>query len=443
MNSSTPPPASPNSLDRRTMLKGAGGVAAASALPLAFGQDQAGAADDTELRIAVVGCGGRGTGAAVQSLNAVGYGKIVAMADAFPNRLAGALEILKKRHPDKVDVPKERQFIGFDAYQKAIDEDIDLVVTATPPGFRPAHFEYAIEKGCHVFMEKPVAVDGPGVRRVLEAAKKAKEKNLKVGVGLQRHHSAKYKDTLEQIHGGAIGRPIMTRVYWNSAGVWVNPRQPEWNEMQYQMKNWYYFNWLCGDHIVEQHIHNLDVGNWVMQAYPVKAQGMGGREVRKGSEHGEIFDHFAIEYTYEDGAKMMSQCRHQPNTRSSVAEFAHGSEGTSTLGAGSIEPFGEKARRFRGEDPDAYQVEHDVLVDAIRKDRPHNEAENGAYATLTAILGRMAAYSGKEVTWEQALNSKRILAPEVEELTWDTMPKSVPMANGLYPIPTPGEYEIF
>lgn len=426
----------------RTGLQGATGLAAASATPLAFGQEQAGAAGDAELRIAVVGCGGRGTGAARQALNAVGYGKVVAVADAFEDRIGGCLEQLTKAHPDKVDVPKERQFAGFGAYRDAIDQDIDVVVTATPPGFRPAHFEYAVEKGCHVFMEKPVAVDGPGIRRVLAAAKLAKEKNLKVGVGLQRHHSKKYLETVGRIHDGAIGRPIMTRVYWNSGGVWVKPRRPEWNEMTYQMKNWYYFNWLCGDQIVEQHIHNLDVGNWVMQGVPVTAHGMGGREVRKGSQHGEIYDHMAIEYTYEDGAKMMSQCRHQKNTRSRVAEYAHGSEGTSVIGAGRITPYDGEEWRFRDEEKDAYQVEHDVLVDAIRNDKPHNEAERGANATLTAILGRMAAYTGKEVTWEQALNSTRVLAPDVEELSWDTVPRSLPMANGLYPIPVPGEYEL-
>ncbi len=429
---------------RRTILQGASGLAATAALsPLALSssQDRAGAAGDAELRVGLVGCGGRGKGATIQALNTGGV-RLVAVADAFQDRADDAVQELKGAHPKNVDVTRENMHLGFDAYKKVIDSDVDVVVLATPPGFRAQHFEYAVSKGKHVFMEKPVAVDGPGVRKVLAAAKVAKEKNLKVGVGLQRHHSKKYQQTINAIHDGAIGRPLFTRVYWNSAGVWVKPRREDWSEMQYQMRNWYYFNWLCGDHITEQHIHNLDVGNWVMDSLPVKAAGMGGRQVRTGSKHGEIYDHFAIEYTYDDGAKMISQCRHHPNTQNAVVEYAHGSEGTSLIQSGKIEQYEGEGWRFKGESPNPYQVEHDVLFEAIRKDLPHNEAERGANATLTAILGRMAAYSGKTVTWEQAMNSKRILAPEVAELTWDTMPKSLPMENGLYPIPTPGEYEI-
>ncbi|MEM6570355.1 MAG: Gfo/Idh/MocA family oxidoreductase, partial [Planctomycetota bacterium] len=250
-------------IDRRTFLQGAGSLAAASlATSPSLANAQASAAGDAELRVALVGCGGRGTGAAVQALN-TGNVRLVAMADAFTDRLEGSLSNISSRHPEKVDVPAERRFVGFDAYRKAIDEDVDVVITATPPGFRPDHFDYAVSKGRHVFMEKPVAVDGPGIRKVLAAAEVAKEKKLCVGVGLQRHHSFKYQDTIRAIEDGAIGRPVLLRVYWNSGGVWVKPRQPQWNEMEYQMRNWYYFNWLCGDHIVEQHIHNLDVGNWV------------------------------------------------------------------------------------------------------------------------------------------------------------------------------------
>ncbi len=427
----------PSQLHRRALLQ----ATTAASLTPALLAGQAGAAGNAELRVALVGCGGRGKGAAVQALNTKNC-RLVAVADAFQDRADDAINALKSAHPDSVSVTRESTFVGFDAYQKALDSDVDVVILATPPGFRPWHFEYAVNRGKHVFMEKPVAVDGPGVRRVLAAAQVAKEKNLKVGVGLQRHHSTKYNATIDAIHDGAIGRPVLTRVYWNSGGVWVNPRQEGWGEMLYQMRNWYYFNWLCGDHIVEQHIHNLDVGNWVMDAYPVKCAGMGGRQVRTGSQHGEIYDHFAVEYTYDDGAKMMSQCRHQRNTKNTVAEFAHGSEGTSALGAGRIETYGGDRWRFEGQDSAHYQMEHDVLFDAIRSEIPHNEAENGAYASLTAIMGRMACYSGKEVTWDQALNSKRILAPEVDELTWDTLPKSLPGEDGEYAIPTPGRYEI-
>ena len=429
-------------LPRRTLLSGAGAAAAASMLPSAFG-NQAGAAGDAELRIALIGCGGRGTGAAVQALNAAGNARLVTMADAFDDRMQGSLAEISKRHPDNVDVPPERMHVGFDAFKKAIDEDIDVVIMATPPGFRPAHFEYAVAKGKHVFMEKPVAVDGPGIRKVLEAARSAKEQKLCVGVGLQRHHSQKYQQTIAAIEDGAIGRPIMARVYWNSSGVWVKPREEGQTEMTYQMRNWYYFNWLCGDQIVEQHIHNLDVGNWCMGGVPVKAQGMGGRLVRTGPKYGEIYDHHAVEYTYANGAKMISQCRHHPGTKATVNEFAEGSEGTVDFGKGRITGYDGSKWRHDG-DTDHYQKEHDVLFDAIRTGKEHNEAVNGAHATLTSILGRMCTYSGQEITWEQALNSKRVLAPgdDLSALTFDTVPKSAPDADGLYPIPMPGQYEV-
>lgn len=430
-------------LPRRTLLRGAGAAAAASMIPSAMAH-QAGPAGDAELRIALIGCGGRGTGAAVQALNAAGKARIVTMADAFEDRMMGSMETIAKSHPDGVDVPAERRHVGFDAFKKAIDEDVDVVIMATPPGFRPAHFAYAVEKGRHVFMEKPVAVDGPGIRKVLAAAQVAKDKKLCVGVGLQRHHSFKYQQTIAAIEDGAIGRPVMARVYWNSSGVWVRPRKAGQSEMTFQMRNWYYFNWLCGDHIVEQHIHNLDVGNWMMGGVPVKAQGMGGRLVRTGSEHGEIYDHHAVEYTYANGAKMISQCRHHPGTKATVNEFGAGSEGTVNFGRGSIENYDGTKWRFEGDDSAHYQREHDVLFDAIRTGKEHNEAVTGAHATLTAILGRMCTYSGQEISWEKALNSTRRLAPDMEmdKLTWDTMPKSVPGADGQYPIAMPGQYEI-
>ncbi|QDV07170.1 Inositol 2-dehydrogenase [Planctomycetes bacterium Poly30] len=435
--------AQPGGLPRRTLLRGAGVAAAASMMPSTFGR-QGGAAGDAELRIALIGCGGRGTGAASQALRAAGNARLVTMADAFEDRMESSIQSLKNEHPGKIDVPAERKHVGFDAFKKAIDEDIDVVVMATPPGFRPAHFEYAVEKGRHVFMEKPVAVDGPGIRQVLAAADAAKAKNLCVGVGLQRHHSYKYQETIKAIEDGAIGRPVMARVYWNSAGVWVRPREADQTEMTYQMRNWYYFNWLCGDHIVEQHIHNLDVGNWMMGGVPVKAQGMGGRLVRTGKEYGEIYDHHAVEYTYENGAKMISQCRHMPGTKATVNEFGEGSEGAVDFGRGSITHYGGSKWRFEGQDSDHYQREHDVLFDAIRTGKEHNEAVNGAHATLTAILGRMCTYSGQEISWEKALNSTRRLSPDMDldKLTWDTMPKSLPGKDGFYPIPMPGQYEI-
>ena len=424
---------------RRDFLKGsagmmAGAAAAGSLLP-AGGVFAQGSGDT--VKIALVGCGGRGTGAAGQAMSTKGPVKLVAVADAFEDNARNALRTLKNEHSDKVDVADDRVFHGFDAYKQAIDAGPDMVILATPPGFRPMHFEYAIEKGKHVFMEKPVAVDAPGVRQVLAAAEKAKQKNLKVGVGLQRHHSIKYNETVKRIQDGAIGDIVLMRVYWNDGGVWVRPRKPQQTEMEYQMRNWYYFNWLCGDHITEQHIHNLDVANWVKNAYPAKAQGQGGRQVRNGKEHGEIFDHHFVEFTYPDGTVMLSQCRHQPDTWRSVSEHAHGSKGSADISGARMTTKGGQDWRWQGREPDHYQAEHDHLFDAIRNNKPFNEAENGAKSTMTSILGRMATYSGQEIKWDEAINSQIALRPD--GYTFDSRPPTVPNAEGWYPIAIPGK----
>ncbi len=390
---------------------------------------------EDELRIGLVGCGGRGTGAARQALSTEGPVRLVAMADAFADRLDSSLSALTENVPDRVDVPEEQRFVGFDAYRELMALDLDLVVLATPPGFRPAHFEHAVERGLHVFMEKPVAVDAPGVRRVLAAAQKAKEQKLKVGVGLQRHHSAKYQETIRRIQDGAIGEIRLLRAYWNGTRPWVRARQPGWNEMTYQMRNWYYFNWLCGDHIVEQHIHNLDVCNWIMDGFPVEAVGMGGCSLRD-PEQGEIFDHHMVEFTYADGTKMLSQCRQIAGCWRSVSEHAHGSSGTANIGAGRIESDGGWSWKFDGEDPNHYQVEHDALFRAIREDQEYGEAELGALSTMTAIFGRMATYSGKKLSWDEALASTLDLSPGTYD--WNAAPPVLPSADGRYPLPFPG-----
>ena len=400
---------------------------------------------DDVIRVALVGCGGRGAGAANQALSTTGNVELVAMADAFSDRLEGTLQHLKNNHPETVKVPEERRFTGFDAYEKAIAAGVDLVILATPPGFRPIHFEHAIAQGKHVFMEKPVAVDAPGIRKVLAAGEEATRKGLKVGVGLQRHHQARYLETIRRIHDGVIGDVRAYRAYWNGSGVWVRGRQEGQSEMEYQMRNWYYFNWLCGDHIVEQHIHNLDVCNWIHGEHPVKALGMGGRESRNGIDHGEIFDHHAVEYEYADGTRMFSQCRHIPGCWSSVSEHVEGTKGRASVNSGAIEVFkrknfwgskGEKWK-FRGEEPDPYQVEHNELFRAIREDRPFNETKYGAESTMTAILGRLATYSGKAISWDDAMASEVSLAPE--KYAWDAPPPTLPDADGRYSIPVPGQ----
>ncbi|MSR61950.1 MAG: Gfo/Idh/MocA family oxidoreductase [Planctomycetes bacterium] len=425
--SSTPP-----TPDRRTFLQGSSAVLAAGSLT----RGASGVRTDDLLRVALIGCGGRGTGAAMQALSTAGPVHLVAMADAFRDRLDGALAEILKEHPTQVDVPESRRFVGFDAYQKAIDLDVDVVILTTPPGFRPLHFAYAVKKGRHVFMEKPVAVDAPGIRSVLASAAEAKQKDLKVGVGLQRHHDPAYQETVARLRAGAIGKILFYRCYWNSSGVWTHAREAGWNEMTYQMRNWYYFNWLCGDHIVEQHIHNLDVCNWIQGAPPVSAQGQGGRMVRTGPDTGEIFDHHVVEFTYADGTKMLSQCRHIGGCWDSVSEHAHGTLGYADVSGGKIQSAGGWDWRHRGEAQDPYQLEHDALFAAIRAGTPYNEAEYGATSTMTAIFGRMATYSGRVLGWDEALASNLSLAPE--RYAWDALPRVLPDAHGVYPHAIPG-----
>jgi predicted dehydrogenase len=398
--------------------------------------------DDT-INIALIGCGGRGTGAAAQALSTSQNVRLVAMADAFEDRLESSYENLLKQETydakKKVKVKKRDKFVGFDAYKEAIDM-ADVVILATPPGFRPIHFEYAVEQGKHIFMEKPVATDAPGIRKVLAAAEKAKQKKLNVVVGLQRHYQTSYRELMKRIHDGEIGEIIAAQAYWNSGGVWVRERQEGQTEMEYQMRNWYYFNWLCGDHITEQHIHNIDVINWAKNAYPVKAQGMGGREVRNGKEHGEIFDHHFVEFEYADGSVLSSQCRHIKGCMNRVSEFLHGTKGRATTQGGTMitNLKGETTWKHRGkDDPNPYQQEHDELFAAIAAgEYKFADAENGAKSTMTSLLGRMATYSGQEILWDDAMKSDLSIMPQ--KFAWDANPLIMPGEDGFYPVPVPG-----
>jgi len=398
------------------------------------------AAGDDELKLALIGCGGRGSGAANQALKTAGKVKLVAMADAFQDRLESSLGNLRQQHPTKIDVPPERRFVGFEGYKQAIAL-ADVVVLAAPPGFRPLHFAEAVNQGKHVFMEKPVAVDGPGVKRVLAAAAESKQKNLKVVVGLQRHYQPGYLEIMKRIHDGMIGDVYALRCYWNDQGVWVKEREAGQSEMEYQMRNWYYFVWLSGDHIVEQHVHNLDVCNWVKQAYPTKCVGMGGRQVRTGKEYGEIYDHHAVEFEYEDGARMFSQCRHIRGCWNSVSEHAIGSKYLADLSGHVIRDPSANNKivwRYRTTQPvDPYQKEHDDLFDAIRNNKPLNDAENGARSTLTGVMGRVATYTGQVVLAEDVLESDIDTMPS--KLAWDAPPKSLPDKDGWYKISVPGK----
>jgi predicted dehydrogenase len=399
---------------------------------------------DSTLKVALVGCGGRGTGATAEALNNNACpARLVAMADAFQHRLDRSLDTLTQQVGDKVDVPPDRRFVGLDAYKQAI-ELADVVILTTPPGFRPITFEEAIAQGKHVFMEKPVATDAPGVRKVLAAAQTAREKNLKVLVGFQRRSDPAYIETVERIRDGAIGNVVAAHVYWNGGVLWCRKRDElarilgrEPTEMEYQVNNWYYFTWLCGDNIVEQHIHNLDVINWIKGGYPVRAQGTGGCQVRTGPEYGQNFDHHAVEYVYEDESRMFSYCRHMAGCWNRVGEDVIGATGRSVVDRHAI--LGETRWRSRARsDRASTQIEHDILFDAIvnGKEITNSTAENGARSTMTAILGRMACYSGQQLEWDQALNGQKDLFPET--LAWDALPKVLPDENGYYPRAMPG-----
>jgi predicted dehydrogenase len=398
---------------------------------------------DDVIKVAVIGCGGRGTGAAVQALLSKQNVKIVAMADAFKDRLdecyKNVREELANAGPGTkgiLDVPENRKFVGFDGYLKAIPL-ADVVILATPPGFRPIHFEEAVKQGKHIFMEKPVATDPAGVQRVLAAAKIAKQKKLNVVVGLQRHYQDSYRALFAK--KDMIGDITSMQAWWNNDGVWTRPRKAGQTEMEYQMRNWYYFVWLCGDHITEQHIHNLDVINWFKNGYPVKAQGFGGRQVRKSKEHGEIFDHHYVEFHYADGSILNSQCRHMPGTSSKVDELLVGTKGKIYCDAARITDLrGKTIFQFdKSKERNPYQTEHDELFAAIAKgEYKYADAENGAYSTMTSILGRMATYSGQIIDWDKAINSGLNLHPSV--YAFDAAAPVNPGPDGFYPVPVPG-----
>ena len=441
-------PSTDASVTRRSFLRSTSTAVAGGALLGALHVERfaLGASPGDTIRIALVGAGGRGSGAADQALSTGGAGvKLVAIADAFEDRARSSLKNLKNQHQNTVQVKDDMIFTGLDAYKQAIAQ-ADMVILATPPGFRPIHFEEAVRQGKHVFMEKPVAVDAPGVRRVIAAAKEAKARNLKVGVGLQRRHQPNYLETVARLHDGAIGDIIAMRCYWNGGPVGPKAKRADLaksmgrapTEMEYQLRNWYMFNWLCGDHIVEQHIHNLDVMNWIKKGFPVRAHGLGGRCFQKGLDSGEIFDHHAVEYEYADGSKMFSQCCQFPGAWNSVTEHCIGTKGTCDVSGHTIR--GENAWRRRGpqgESNDGWLLEHTPLQAAIRGDKEHNEGERGALSTLTAIVGRLATYSGKVIEFEEALNSNISLMPD--SYTMDAMPKVLPGPDGLYPYAIPGK----
>lgn len=368
------------------------------------------------IRVGLVGCGGRGTGAARDCMRGSQGVEIVAMGDLMPDRLAGARENLAKavsQDPTlaaKHKVTDETSFTGFDAYQQVLASGIDLVILATPPGFRPTHFAAAIAAGKHVFMEKPIAVDAKGVRSVIGTADLAKQKGLGVVAGTQRRHDAGYVETIKRLHAGEIGEIVGGQVYWNQGGLWHADRKPEWSDTEWQIRNWLYFTWLSGDHIVEQHVHNIDVANWVMGAHPVRAVALGGRQRRTDPKYGHIFDHFAVELEYPNGARIQSMCRQIDGTTGFVGERFVGTKGT-TDPSKSI--TGAKTWTFTPKERPAnpYVQEHTDLVASIRAGKPLNEGRQVAESTLTAIMGREAAYTGLVVTWDELMAAPQELTP--------------------------------
>lgn len=406
------------------------GVAVASQLPFVI---TAHAAPDDPIRIGLIGCGGRGTGAVADALGAAtdvhypqaGYHtenisanarmastnvQVVALADVFADRLNSCREQLGRLN---ISIANERCFVGFEAYKQLLAvPEVNYVILAQPPHFRPSHLKAAIEAGKHVFMEKPAAVDGPGVKLVMEAGELARQKKLGIVAGTQRRHLRSYSQTIKRLQDGAIGELLYGRAYWNGGVIWVVERQTGWSDMEWQLRNWNYFTWLSGDHIVEQHVHNLDIMNWVLNSHPVKALAMGGRQARPNQDYGHIYDHFAVEYEYANGARVFSQCRQMNGCEGKVEEAVVGTRGSSNCKDWIRSSNKDLVYRFRDRDVNPYQQEHQDLIDSIRAGAPLNEAQAVAESTLMGIMGRESAYAGRAIEWDETLNSKNRLGPE-------------------------------
>ncbi len=438
-------------VSRRGFMRNAslGLAVAATAIPRVHAAE----GPEMEVKIGVIGCGGRGTGAVLDAIGAAtnviypqsGYHtedvaegariekrniQVVALADLFEDRLERCRLQLDRLG---IEIPPDRRFLGFDAYKQLLAiPEINYVILATPPHFRPVQLMAAIQAGKHVFAEKPIAVDVPGVRMVMEAGKLAQQKSLGIAGGTQRRHMKSYQETIQRIRDGAIGELVYGKCYWNGGQIWVIDRQEGWSDMEWQLRNWNYFTWLSGDHIVEQHVHNLDIMNWVLGAHPIRAvSGLGGRQVRTGDRHGHIYDHFAIEYLYPGGISMFSQCRQINGCHNMVQEAVVGTAGSSNC-KDVIEPKGGERWRFRERARSPYQLTHENLIDSIRIGKPLNEAQANAEATMTGILGREAVYSGQAIDWDKAMQSEQRWGPDHYALG----PYPIP------PVPMPGIYRL-
>ena len=425
-------------LSRRRLLNRsavAAGALTAAEIPFVRGAWAQGSTAD--VKIGLVGCGGRGTGALLDALGAgtkviypsSGYHtedvadnakvsrkdlKVVALADLFPDRLERCNKQLEKLN---MKVEPDLCFTGFEAYKKLLAvKEINYVILATPPHFRAMQLMAAIEAGKNAFIEKPCAVDPVGVKLVMAAGELAKKKNLGIAAGTQRRHQFDYQETIQKIRDGALGEIVYARCYWNGGEIWVVEPQPGWSEMEWQLRNWNYFTWLSGDHIVEQHVHNLDIMNWVLGAHPIRAvSGLGGRQVRTSKNHGYIYDHFAVEFEYPNGVRMFSQCRQINRTQGMVEEAVVGTLGASNCCNGIWLKKGENWG-YKGKRTNPYHQEHEDLIASIRAGKPINEAQNVAESTMTGIMGREACYSGQAIEWDKAMQSDKRLGPDKYEM---------------------------
>jgi len=433
---------------RREFLKVSGRIAAAGALA-GVALPACHAAESSTIKLALVGCGGRGTGAVGDAFAATGGPvRLHALADLFEHRLQGSLGHLKKAFPDRADVPPDRCFLGFDAYRKAIDSlsPGDVAILTTSSVFRPLHFEYAVQKGINVFMEKSFAVDAPGTRRLLKAAEASEKKNLKVGVGFMWRHCKARQEVIQRIHDGAIGEVHTLRIYRVHGPVHCPRRPPNQSELVFQLQHPVCFNWVTGGFFIDWHCHNVDVACWVKNDWPVSAQGMGGRCY---PEAGNLFDHYTVEYTFADGAKLFAFSRHMNNCWQTYADYAHGSKGSAVimtnLSTASPKIYkgqrmvdAEVAWRLPGPEPNPYHREWQVLLDAIRQGKPHNEARRAGEANLATLMGRMATHTGALITREQALKSEFELVKDIDRMTMETPAPLQAAPDGTYAAPQPG-----
>ena len=384
------------------------------------------AAGSDTVRVGIIGCGGQGTRDLVSCVNSSPGVEIVAMGDLFEDRQRESLDKLRKDVPAALKVAPDKRFVGFDAYKKVLACDVHMVVLTTPPHWRAQHFQAAVEAGKHVFMEKPGGVDPKGIRSVIQTAELARQKKLSVVAGTQRRHSKKYRETIRRIHDGQIGDIVAAQGYWNGGdmlGYWKWWDKENRSDMEWQCRSWPWFTWTSGDHIVEQHVHNLDVLNWALQGHPEQCMGMGGRAVR---DLGNIYDHFAVEFEYPNGVRVSSMCRQINGSTDRIAERVVGTKGVAEVDRGVI--TGEKPFNYNGPDPDHYQQEMADLIASIRDGSPINEGKNVAESTMNAIMGRMSAYTGRALKWDWAMKSSKLdlTPPKYDWIDLPVRPVAIP-----------------